>query len=62
MYPLEKPVPETKFVALVRKAIHRPSALIDAPADLAGVDASLREMLGEAPPPAPVPDENFILV
>lgn len=29
---------------------------------VAGINASLREMLGEVPPPAPVPDENFILV
>ena len=29
---------------------------------VAGINASLREMLGETPPPAPVPDENFILV
>lgn len=29
---------------------------------VAGINASLREMLGEIPPPAPVPDENFILV
>ncbi|WP_248279746.1 bestrophin family protein, partial [Aromatoleum bremense] len=29
---------------------------------VAGVNASLREMLGEEPPPAPVPDENFLLV
>ncbi|NMG73809.1 bestrophin family ion channel [Aromatoleum diolicum] len=28
---------------------------------VAGIDASLREMLGETPPPAPVPDANFIL-
>lgn len=28
---------------------------------VAGVDASLREMLGETPPAAPVPDKNFIL-
>ena len=29
---------------------------------VASVNASLREMLGEEPPPAPVPDENFLLV
>lgn len=28
---------------------------------VAAIDASLREMLGETPPPAPRPDENFIL-
>ena len=28
---------------------------------VAGIDASLREMLGETPPPAPQPDANFIL-
>lgn len=28
---------------------------------VAGIDASLREMLGEVPPPAPQPDHNFIL-
>lgn len=28
---------------------------------VAGIDASLREMLGETPPPAPLPDENFVL-
>ncbi|MCK0510576.1 hypothetical protein GO608_005615 [Aromatoleum buckelii] len=28
---------------------------------VAGVNASLREMLGEEPPPVPVPDENFVL-
>lgn len=28
---------------------------------VAGIDASLREMLGEVPPPAPKPDRNFIL-
>ena len=28
---------------------------------VAGIDASLREMLGETPPPAPQPDKNFIL-
>lgn len=28
---------------------------------LAGIDASLREMLGETPPPAPLPDRNFVL-
>lgn len=28
---------------------------------VAGIDASLREMLGEIPPPAPQPDANFIL-
>lgn len=28
---------------------------------VAGIDASLRELLGEVPPPAPMPDENFIL-
>jgi ion channel-forming bestrophin family protein len=28
---------------------------------VAGIDASLREMLGETPPPAPKPDKNFIL-
>lgn len=28
---------------------------------VAGVNASLREMLGEEPPPVPVPDENFLL-
>ena len=28
---------------------------------VAGIDASLREMLGEVPPPAPLPDENFVL-
>ncbi|KON81989.1 hypothetical protein PA01_10640 [Azoarcus sp. PA01] len=28
---------------------------------VAGVNASLREMLGEEPPPLPVPDENFLL-
>jgi ion channel-forming bestrophin family protein len=35
----------------------------DLPLDamLAGVDANLREMLGETPPPAPLPDKNFIL-
>jgi ion channel-forming bestrophin family protein len=35
----------------------------DLPLDamVAGVDASLREMLGEVPPPAPLPDKNFIL-
>lgn len=35
----------------------------DLPLDalVAGIDASLREMLGETPPPAPQPDRNFIL-
>ena len=28
---------------------------------VAGIDASLRELLGETPPPAPKPDENFLL-
>jgi ion channel-forming bestrophin family protein len=28
---------------------------------VAGINASLREMLGETPPPAPEPDENFLL-
>ncbi len=28
---------------------------------VAGIDASLRELLGEVPPPAPLPDRNFIL-
>ncbi|MCC4115481.1 hypothetical protein LLG90_08980 [Aromatoleum toluclasticum] len=28
---------------------------------VAGIDASLREMLGEIPPPAPVPDANYLL-
>jgi putative membrane protein len=28
---------------------------------VAGIDASLREMLGEVPPPAPLPDANFVL-
>ncbi|ENO89155.1 bestrophin family protein [Thauera linaloolentis] len=28
---------------------------------VAGIDASLRELLGETPPPAPMPDENFLL-
>jgi putative membrane protein len=28
---------------------------------VAGIDASLREMLGDVPPPAPQPDANFIL-
>ena len=28
---------------------------------VAGIEASLREMLGETPAPAPVPDENFLL-
>ncbi len=28
---------------------------------VAGINASLREMLGEVPPPAPQPDKNFIL-
>ncbi|UCV07495.1 bestrophin family protein [Dechloromonas denitrificans] len=28
---------------------------------VAGIDASLREMLGETPPPAPLPDQNFVL-
>jgi ion channel-forming bestrophin family protein len=28
---------------------------------VAGIDANLREMLGETPPPAPMPDKNFIL-
>ena len=28
---------------------------------LAGIDASLRELLGETPPPAPLPDHNFQL-
>ena len=28
---------------------------------VAGIDASLRELLGETPPPAPQPDENFVL-
>jgi predicted membrane chloride channel (bestrophin family) len=28
---------------------------------VAGIDASLREMLGDLPPPAPQPDANFIL-
>lgn len=28
---------------------------------VAGIDASLREMLGEVPPPAPLPDADFIL-
>ncbi len=28
---------------------------------VAGIDASLREMLGETPPPAPLPDANFVL-
>ncbi|WP_247596825.1 bestrophin family ion channel [Hydrogenophaga sp. PAMC20947] len=28
---------------------------------VAGIDASLREMLGETPPPAPRPDANFVL-
>lgn len=26
-----------------------------------GIDASLREMLGEVPPPVPLPDANFVL-
>lgn len=28
---------------------------------VASIDASLREMLGETPPPAPVPDANYVL-
>jgi putative membrane protein len=28
---------------------------------VAGINASLREMLGEMPPPAPLPDANFVL-
>jgi putative membrane protein len=28
---------------------------------VAGIDASLREMLGEVPPPAPLPDADFVL-
>lgn len=28
---------------------------------VAGINASLREMLGEVPPPAPLPDANFVL-
>ena len=28
---------------------------------VAGIDASLREMLGETPPPAPLPDANYVL-
>jgi putative membrane protein len=28
---------------------------------VAGIDASLREMLGEIPPPAPQPDADFVL-
>ena len=28
---------------------------------VANLDASLRELLGEVPPPAPLPDKNFIL-
>lgn len=28
---------------------------------VAGINASLREMLGETPPPAPMPDANFVL-
>ena len=28
---------------------------------VAGIDASLREMLEEVPAPAPVPDRNFVL-
>ena len=28
---------------------------------VSGIDASLREMLGEVPPPAPLPDANFVL-
>ena len=28
---------------------------------VAGIDASLRELLGETPPPAPQPDHNFVL-
>lgn len=28
---------------------------------VAGINASLREMLGETPPPAPLPDANFVL-
>jgi len=28
---------------------------------VAGINASLREMLGEIPPPAPLPDANFVL-
>jgi putative membrane protein len=28
---------------------------------VSGIDASLREMLGEVPPPAPMPDANFLL-
>ncbi|WP_068635635.1 bestrophin family protein [Thauera butanivorans] len=28
---------------------------------VAGIDASLRELLGETPPPAPQPDKNFVL-
>ena len=28
---------------------------------VAGIDASLRELLGEVPPPAPLPDKNFVL-
>jgi putative membrane protein len=35
----------------------------DLPLDsmVAGIDASLREMLGEAPPPAPQPDSEYVL-
>ena len=28
---------------------------------VSGIDASLREMLGDVPPPAPLPDANFVL-
>jgi putative membrane protein len=28
---------------------------------VSGINASLREMLGEIPPPAPLPDANFVL-
>ena len=28
---------------------------------VAGINASLREMLGDTPPPAPLPDKNFVL-
>ncbi len=28
---------------------------------VSGINASLREMLGDTPPPAPQPDDNFIL-
>ena len=40
-------------------AVHLPDLPLDALA--AGVEASLREMLGETPAPAPQPDADFVL-